>query len=39
VSFAGPAIVDQLDCTSVIAPGQIATVDAYKNIIVETGAV
>jgi N-methylhydantoinase A len=38
VSFAGPAIVDQLDCTSVIAPGQIATVDAYKNIIVETGA-
>ena len=39
VSFAGPAIVDQLDCTSVLAPGQIATVDAYKNIIVETGAV
>jgi N-methylhydantoinase A len=39
VCFAGPAIVDQLDCTSVIAPGQIATVDAYKNIIVETGAV
>jgi N-methylhydantoinase A len=39
VSFTGPAIVDQLDCTSVIAPGQTATVDAYKNIIVETGAV
>jgi N-methylhydantoinase A len=38
VSFAGPAIVDQLDCTSVIAPGQQATVDAYKNIIVATGA-
>jgi N-methylhydantoinase A len=38
VSFSGPAIVDQLDCTSVIAPGQIATVDASKNIIVETGA-
>jgi N-methylhydantoinase A len=38
VSFTGPAIVDQLDCTSVIAPGQTAIVDAYKNIIVETGA-
>ncbi len=38
VSFAGPAIVDQLDCTSVIAPGQTARVDAYKNIIVGTGA-
>jgi N-methylhydantoinase A len=38
VSFAGPAILDQLDCTSVIAPGQQATVDAYKNIIVATGA-
>jgi N-methylhydantoinase A len=37
-SFRGPAIVDQLDCTSVIAPGQVATVDAYKNIIVTTGA-
>jgi N-methylhydantoinase A len=38
VSFAGPAIIDQLDCTSVIAPGQVATVDAYKNIIVATGS-
>jgi N-methylhydantoinase A len=38
VSFTGPAIVDQLDCTSVIAPQQTATVDAYKNIIVEIGA-
>lgn len=39
VTFAGPAIVDQLDCTSVIAPGQIVMVDDYKNLIVETGAV
>ncbi len=38
VAFAGPAIIDQLDCTSVIAPGQIVTVDAYKNLIVETEA-
>jgi N-methylhydantoinase A len=36
VSFAGPAIVDQLDCTSVIGPGQAATVDAHKNIIITT---
>jgi N-methylhydantoinase A len=38
VTFTGPAIVDQLDCTSVIAPGQTATVDAYKNMIIEIGA-
>jgi N-methylhydantoinase A len=38
VSFIGPAVVDQLDCTTVIAPGQTATVDAYKNIIVAIGA-
>jgi N-methylhydantoinase A len=38
VSFSGPAIVDQPDCTSLIMPGQTAHVDAYKNIIVETGA-
>jgi N-methylhydantoinase A len=36
MSFMGPAIVDQLDCTSVVAPGQVATVDVYKNIIIET---
>ena len=38
VTFTGPAIVDQLDCTSVIAPAQTATVDAYKNMIIEIGA-
>jgi len=38
ISFTGPAIIDQLDCTSVIAPGQVARVDAFRNIIVETGA-
>jgi N-methylhydantoinase A len=36
MSFMGPAIVDQLDCTSVIAPGQVATIDVYKNIIIDT---
>ena len=38
VRFAGPAIIDQLDCTSVILPGQSAYVDEYKNIIVAMGA-
>ena len=32
--FAGPAIVDQLDATTVIPPGHIARVDAFKNILV-----
>ncbi len=32
--LAGPAILDQLDCTTVICPGQIARVDEWKNLIV-----
>ncbi len=31
----GPAIVEQLDCTSVILPGQVARADASLNLIVE----
>jgi N-methylhydantoinase A len=30
----GPAILDQLDCTTVILPGQVARIDAWKNLIV-----
>ena len=37
VSFAGPAIVDQLDCTTVIPPGHVARVDAFKNILITLG--
>jgi len=33
----GPAIVEQLDCTTVILPGQVARVDAYLNLVVEEG--
>jgi N-methylhydantoinase A len=33
-SVAGPAILDQLDCTTVICPGQTARVDDWKNLIV-----
>jgi N-methylhydantoinase A len=34
LSFTGPAIVEQLDCTTVVCPGQIAHVDEWKNLIV-----
>jgi N-methylhydantoinase A len=33
----GPAIVDQLDCTTVVLPGQTARVDDYLNLVVEEG--
>ena len=36
-SVTGPAIIDQLDCTTVLPPGQTATVDAYKNLIIKIG--
>lgn len=34
LTVAGPAILDQFDCTTVICPGQIARVDEWKNLIV-----
>ena len=33
VSFSGPAIVEQLDSTTVIPPGAVAHVDRYLNIV------
>jgi N-methylhydantoinase A len=33
-TLAGPAILEQLDCTTVIRPGQLARVDEWKNLIV-----
>ncbi len=33
-SIRGPAILDQFDCTTVICAGQVARVDAWKNLIV-----
>ena len=38
LSFAGPAILDQFDCTTVICPGQTARVDEWKNVIVVEGS-
>jgi N-methylhydantoinase A len=37
VRFNGPAIVDQLDATTVIPPGQSAHVDEFKNILITVG--
>jgi N-methylhydantoinase A len=37
VSFDGPAIVDQLDATTVVPPGQSARVDEFKNILITAG--
>jgi N-methylhydantoinase A len=34
VMLAGPAILEQLDSTTVICPGQVARVDEWKNLIV-----
>jgi N-methylhydantoinase A len=33
LTVAGPAVLDQLDCTTIIYPGQIARVDEWKNLI------
>jgi N-methylhydantoinase A len=34
--LSGPAIVEQFDSTTVILPGQTATVDGYRNVIITT---
>jgi N-methylhydantoinase A len=34
--FAGPAIVEQMDATTVVPPGMTARVDAYLNLILES---
>ncbi|MGE0700711.1 MAG: hydantoinase/oxoprolinase family protein [Hyphomicrobiaceae bacterium] len=33
--FVGPAIVEQMDATTVVLPGQTATVDPFLNIVIE----
>ena len=32
--IAGPAVIEQYDCTTVIEPGQVAQIDGFKNLIV-----
>ncbi len=36
--FTGPAIVEQMDSTTVVLPGMHARVDAYLNLILEVTA-
>jgi N-methylhydantoinase A len=36
--FTGPAIVEQMDATTVVLPGMTATVEPYMNLILETVA-
>ena len=36
--FTGPAIVQQIDATTVIEPGAIATVDAIGNLRIAVGS-
>jgi len=33
-AVAGPAVIEQMDCTTVILPGQAARVDGYLNLVV-----
>jgi N-methylhydantoinase A len=37
LSFAGPAIIDQLDATTLIPPGQTARVDEFRNLLIGSG--
>ena len=34
-TLAGPAILDQFDCTTVVSPGQTARVDQWKNLLIK----
>jgi N-methylhydantoinase A len=34
--IAGPAIVEQMDATTVVLPGTVGRVDPYLNLILET---
>lgn len=36
-AFEGPAVVDQLDCTTVIGPGQGVHVDGHRNLVITIG--
>ncbi len=34
IVFEGPAVIDQLDCTTLVFPGQSVRVDAHRNMII-----
>jgi N-methylhydantoinase A len=35
--LSGPAVIEQLDTTTVVLPGETASVDSYRNLIIEGG--
>ena len=35
--ISGPAVIEQMDSTTLVLPGQTATVDTYHNLIIEEG--
>ena len=37
-AFTGPAVIEQLDSTTLLFPGDRATVDPYLNLLVEISA-
>ena len=37
-SVEGPAVIQQLDSTTLVSPGQRASVDSYRNLILDTSA-
>jgi N-methylhydantoinase A len=36
-SISGPAVIEQVDCTTVVEPGQTATVDPDGNLVIAVG--
>ena len=36
-TFSGPAIVEQIDTTTVVHPGQLVSVDEFGNLIIAVG--
>jgi N-methylhydantoinase A len=36
--LAGPAVIEQMDCTTVIEPGQTVSVDGHGNLVIAIGA-
>jgi N-methylhydantoinase A len=37
-ALAGPAVVEQMDATTIVLPGQTATVDAHGNLLIEVAS-
>jgi N-methylhydantoinase A len=39
LSVSGPVVIEQIDCTTVVEPGQTAIVDAHGNLVIAVGKV